>query len=106
MDKVLSIKHQQYIKHRNFESDSFIAKIFYTNYANRYKFSMRELWMFKGCRAFTRATSKEYVKSWMNYVKVDSFLHVRKLFTKLITRDIAIMITPRLPENYNEFEFN
>lgn len=106
VNKVLSIQHNQHIKHRNFDSDSFIAKIFYTNYANKYKFKMRELWMFKGCREFTRAVSQEYRENWKRYVEVDSFMHIRKLYQKHKNREIAIKLALKPSTDYNEFDLN
>ncbi len=106
LNKILSEEHKQQIKHRNFESDSMIAKIFYTNYANRYKFKMRELWMFKGCREFTRAVSKSYVENWKSYIQVDSFMHIRKLYKKLNNRQLAIRFAVKPTAEYNEFDLD
>jgi len=106
MDKHLSNKYGQRIEHRNFESDSFIAKIFYTNYANKYKFKMRELWGFKGCRSFTRSVAKEYPSNFKRYVQVDNFTQISRVYTKFTNRDIAIKIAVKPTKEYNEFQID
>ena len=88
----MSEQYKIQLKHRNFESDSLIAKIFYTNYAGKYRFKLRQVWMFKGCREFTRGVSKEYHKRWKNYIQVDSFMHIAKLYTKLNNKQLVTLI--------------
>jgi hypothetical protein len=68
------------IQHRNWESDNYLAKIFYTNYENKYKFKFHELWGFKGCRDFTKAVGIEYPKNWKKYIQVDHTLKISKLY--------------------------
>lgn len=103
INKKVSEEYKLQIKHRNFESDSFIAKIFYTNYANKYKFKLRQVWMFKGCREFTREVSAEYRERWKSYIQVDSYMHINKLYNKYKVKDLAIKYTAKPTEDYNEF---
>lgn len=94
-------------RHRNFESDDFLAKIFYTNFANKYKFQNRDLWQFKGHRDFKRATAEAYPENWKMYVQVDNYKLISKMFKKnnktnwILNRDNAL-----IDENYNEFDMN
>ena len=43
------------LQNQNWESDQFVAKIFYTNYETKYRFKNHDLWGFKGLRDFTRS---------------------------------------------------
>ena len=101
-----SIEHDKRLKHRNFESDSFIAKIFYTNFASKYRFQNRELWQFKGCRDFTRKTSEAYKKNWKKYIQVENFANISDLFKKTIKRDKVMRKGKVKEDNYNEFEID
>ena len=70
-----SIKQGTTIRHRNFESDNYLAKIFYTNFASKYKFKNRELWMFQPTRAFQRTVSKIYPEKWKIFLQVENNKH-------------------------------
>jgi len=99
-----SIVLEQRVTHRNFESDNFLCKIFYTNYANKYKFKLREIWMFKGIRQYTRAVSKVYPERWKLFIQVDSFMHIKDLYKKYLKRDWINRRSSTITEGYNEFE--
>jgi len=104
-DHKKSEKYNILATHKNFNSDSFIAKIVYSNYHVKYKVKNRELWSFKGTRPFTRAASQEFRRCWKKYVMVDTTLKIeyaRKL------KDLRYQIykerkTQELPEAYDEF---
>jgi hypothetical protein len=81
-DYKTSKQYQKQIQHKNWESDGFIAKIFYTNYEQKYRFKFHELWGFKGVRQFKRAVSKNYPLKWNYYVIVDNLLRISRLFRK------------------------
>jgi len=68
------------IQNQNWESDQFIAKIFYTNFETKYRFRNHELWAFKGVRDFTRKVGQTYPQEWKKYVQVDDLVRVSKLF--------------------------
>ncbi len=78
----LSGDHQKKIQHRNWESDDYIAKIFYTNYEQKYRFKFHELWGFEAVRQFKRAVSQEYPERWKRYQVVDNLLRISRLFRK------------------------
>lgn len=78
-------KSQEYLKviqHRNWESDKFLAKIFYTNFESKYRFRNHELWGFKACREFTRTVGRVYPLQFKKYVMIDPSLIISKLFRK------------------------
>lgn len=70
------------IQNQNWESDQYVAKIFYTNYESKYKFRNHELWGFTGVRDFKRTVGKTYPKEWKKYVMVDDMVRVSKIFRK------------------------
>lgn len=101
-----SLKYNMPLQHRNFESDNYIAKIFYTNYANKYKFRNRELWYFKGARNFTRTVGKTYPQNWKMYVQVENFEMINKLFKNAKARQYYAKKLENDILDYNEFEMN
>lgn len=106
IDYTLTHETGNVARHRNFESDNFLAKIFYTNYANKYKFRHRELWQFKGVRSFTRKVAEVYPENWKMYVQVDNISFISKIFRKK-RRDHWILNNVRpVPDDYNEFEMD
>jgi len=104
VDYSVSLDTGTRLRHRNFESDNFLAKIFYTNYANKYKFQHRELWQFKGVRKFTRTVAEVYPENWMNYLQVDNLAHISKMFKKSIKTELIMKRNDIIPESYNEFD--
>lgn len=105
-DQITSVKLGTRVQHRNFESDNFLAKIFYTNYAIKYKFQHRELWQFKGIRDFTRTVSRLYPENWKMYLQVDNMKAISKIFKKSIKKDYAIKMQPIITDEYNEFDLD
>lgn len=99
-----SVDHGQLIEHRNFESDMFFAKIFYTNYERKYSFKFNDLWAFKGCRNFGREVSRTYPKTWKKYIQVDHTLKISRLYRTEKRRLSVNIKTAIFLENYNEFE--
>ena len=70
------------LQNQNWESDQFLAKIFYTNYETKYRFRNHELWGFSALRDFKRAVGKTYPKEWKKYLQVDNLTQISKLFRK------------------------
>jgi hypothetical protein len=105
-DYATSLTYNKRLKHRNFESDNYIAKIFYTNYAAKYKFRNRELWQLKGERDFTRTVSEKYPENWNRYVKVESFELINRLYRKSKGRDYYAKKLEKDLQDYNEFDMD
>lgn len=104
MDMRTSLEYMQKIKHRNFESDQHIAKIFFTTFANKYRFKNHELWAFDSTRDFSRTVSKTYPENWKKYVEVDPRMKISKVFSKenyYMEREEA---AKDLLQDYNEFD--
>lgn len=104
MDMRTSLQYMQKIKHRNFESDQHIAKIFFTTFANKYRFKNHELWAFDSTRDFSRTVSATYPENWKKYVEVDPRMKISKVFSKenyYMEREES---AKDLLQDYNEFD--
>jgi hypothetical protein len=92
------------IQHRNWESDNYLAKIFYSNYESKYKFKFHELWGFKACRSFTREVGKKYPENWKIYIQVDHTLKVSRLYRGYLKDVNRLTIDKERLEDYNPLE--
>jgi hypothetical protein len=103
-----SIKNETKIRHKNFESDNFLAKIFYTNYHSKYKFKHRDLWSFDGVREFKRSVASTYPDNWKLYIQVENGIKISAYLRKakkndwFKNREQTFVIDPL----YNEFDIN
>lgn len=104
IDMKTSLEYMQKIKHRNWESDQHLAKIFFTTFANKYRFKNHELWAFDATRDFSRKVSATYSENWKKYVEVDPRVKISKVFNrenyKLERQEEAKILL----EEYNEFD--
>jgi hypothetical protein len=91
------------LQNQNWESDNYIAKIFYTNYETKYRFKNHELWAFKGIRGFTRTVGKTYPLQWKKYIMVDNLVKVSRLFRKEKFKQFKKDETEDLLNDYDEF---
>lgn len=91
------------LQNQNWESDHFLAKIFYTNFETKYRFKNHELWGFKGVRDFTRAVGKTYPKEWKKYVQVDNKIKISRIFRLEKFKQQKIEELPDLLKDYDEF---
>lgn len=74
---------QQYLKniaHRNLHSDSYLAKIFYTNFLDRFTFKFHELWGFKPARWIKTHVGETYPEKWPMYIRVDPYKKITAIF--------------------------
>lgn len=95
------------VVNRNLNSDSYLAKLFYTNYEQKYRFKNRDLWKFKGCRKFTNSVSEAYVEKWPNYIVVENYVKISSLYreSKIHEKRMRKRTTP-VPDDYNEFHLD
>jgi len=94
------------ITNQNHETDGKLAKIFYTNYNNKYRFTNRVMWMFKGCRDFKRELGAVYPQDWKKYREIDPNLKINKLYKRRIKRDVVKKMQARMLDYYNEFDMD
>jgi hypothetical protein len=101
-----SIKYGFEVSNNNLISDGKLAKIFYTNYAVKYKVKDREIWTFAPCRLFKRHVAKSYSENWEKYIEVPDNLKISKLYTEIVTKDMEKKETSSMIVNYNEFDLS
>jgi hypothetical protein len=104
MDMKTSLEYMQKVKHRNWESDQHVAKIFFTTFANKYKFKNHELWAFNATRDFSRTVSATYPQNWKKYVEVDPYVKISKVFNSDRYNLERKEETGDLLQEYNEFD--
>ena len=105
VDFKTSADHGKVIQHKNYESDDYLAKIFFTTFASRYKFKNNELWGFTGVREFKRTVAKEYPKKWNSYIQVDPRMKISSLYRSRLYNIERNEDAKESLKTYNEFEF-
>ena len=68
------------VNHANWDSDNYLAKICYTNYSLKYRFSDRELWGFAPVKQFKSAVAGSFPKKYNNYIHLTENIKLSKLF--------------------------
>jgi hypothetical protein len=108
IDVANSIKNKFKTRHNNFESDNYLAKIFYTNFSTKYRFKNREMWTFKATRDFKRSVAKVYPVNWKLYVQVESGKNIANYMKRARKNDYFRKIgeTFIADSSYNEFDLN
>lgn len=104
MNYQASLVHGQVLGYRNWESDSFLAKIFYTNYSSKYRFKHHDLWSFEPIRQFKRTVAKTYPENWKMYIQVDHTLKISSLFRKAKAREYFKADQQRQLQEYNDLD--
>lgn len=103
LNHMLSGVHKKLIGRHNLQTDGYLAKIFYSNYDNKYTFPARELWMFTAVRPFKHNVSRNYENNWMNYIMVEKHMIINKQYKKKLGKQYIEKKLSHVPENYNEF---
>jgi len=101
-----SIKNNVLTRIKNYESDGYLAKIFYTNYASKYLFAFREFWEFKGYKDFTNGVSKSYPENWKKYIMIENGRLISKLYKKASKKIFAMDQPKIIAADYNEFNLD
>lgn len=99
-----SIKANAPIKHRNYETDGHVAKIYYSPRLSKLFGRDRSLWSFTGYRTFKRTLAKEYPKNWKNYRMVESFREIVNTYKKAKRKEYVMTSIEQSTKNYNEFD--
>jgi len=105
MDMKTSLDYMLKIKHRNWESDQHVAKIFYTTFGTKYRFRNHELWAFDSARVYSRQVSAEYPEKWKLYVEVDPHRKISTIFRNKNYKRTKEEEEREMLKDYNEFEF-
>lgn len=99
-----TLTHEKVLGYRNWESDGYLAKIFYTNYSSKYRFKFHELWSFEPIRQFKRTVAKTYPENWKTYIQVDHTLKISALFRKAKVREYYKAEQERKLQEYNDLD--
>lgn len=105
-DYKTSAELQQLIQHRNWESDNYLAKIFYTNSGTKYRFLHSRLWGFKPVRQFSRSVGQTYPENYLRYLIVDNKKRINELFRKHSYRMYRESVEKQELQHYNEFDLD
>jgi hypothetical protein len=106
VDYKRSIEYNMKLQNMNWESDQYLAKIFYTTFENKYRFRNHELWMFDAVRDFKRTVAKTYPENWKRYILLDNMIKVSRIFRKQKMQDFIKNETEQLLEQYDEFNLD
>lgn len=106
IDFATSAKYGRVIQNKNYESDDYIAKIFYTNYETKYSFKHHEMWSFTGVRDFKRTVAQTYPQQWKKYVVVDNMVRISRMFRKQTYKQKKVVETADLLKTYDEFNLD
>ena len=105
VDYKTSEAHEKVVQHKNWNSDDFLCKVFYTNHASKFSFLDHKLWSALPAREFSRAASDAFKTNWVNCIQVDHTLKIAKLYRKRSFKQYILEKENSVLENYNEFEF-
>jgi hypothetical protein len=100
----LSVELRKVIQHRNWESDQYLAKIFYTNSATKYRFTFSNLWGFSPVRQFSRTVAKHYPENFNRYLHVEDYKKINAVFRRKVFK-LDMQNKDKIAlETYNEFD--
>lgn len=99
-----SSKYGYIVTNNNWDTDGKVGKIFYSNYANKYKFINRECWGFTSSRTFSRTVAKIYPEQWPMYIAIDPYKKIRKIYQGTKMKVIRDKNNQKGLETYNELE--
>lgn len=96
------------LRHKNFESDNYLAKIFYTNFFNKYSFRNREMWKFTATRTFKRTVANVYPENWKIYLQVENGQKISRYMKNMAKNNYMRKRTNSFEAGdvYNEFDLN
>jgi hypothetical protein len=104
IDIVKSLEYGIVAKHQNWDSDSKLLKIFYTNQNSKFPFQNKQVWAFKAVKQFRKAASEAYKMDWPKYIVVDSQKKISAMFAQYKTKDFTMAPGARIPEGFEEFK--
>lgn len=79
-DFAASAKYGKKVNHANWDSDNYLAKICYTNYSLKYRFSDRELWSFDPVKQFKSTVSGSFAKKYTSYIHLNENVKLAQLY--------------------------
>lgn len=91
------------VTYKNWDTDGYIGKIFYTNYAVKYKIRNREVWEFEASKEFRHNVSLAYRQDYRRYMFVNNYLRISNIFRQKKDEAIKFRSNTALGD-YNEFD--
>lgn len=104
VDFKTSAEQAKVIEFRNWESDQYLAKIFFTSFTSKYRYLNHDLWGFKPAQQFSRYVGKYYPDNYKKYVVVDPKLKINSQFSNNFNRSLKDDYDKEALTKYNEFE--
>jgi hypothetical protein len=101
-----SIKYGVVVKHKNWDTDGYVGKIFFSAYYAKYKLKERAIWAFTASREFKRSVKDRYKEDWKRYIVVENTTDVVKMYKKNKSRDYFKIRNTIDKANYNDFEID
>ncbi|NDC94760.1 hypothetical protein EB118_05855 [bacterium] len=101
-----SIKHGFVVKHKNWDTDGYVGKIFFSAYYAKYKLKERAIWAFTASRDFKRAVKESYKENWKTYLVVENTTDVVKMYRKQRSKDYFKVKNVLDKKDYNDFEMD
>lgn len=89
-DYINSREYNMPVNHKNFESNQYLAKIFYSSFQTNYQFRLRKYWYFSAVRTFKRAVSRAFRQNWNMYIKISPFKKISYQIKQLGVRTIKL----------------
>lgn len=80
MDYIESAKLGKKVNHSNWGSENYLAKICYSNYSLKYRFTDRELWSFSAGKSFRSGVSGSFPELYNNYIHLTDKTKLSRLY--------------------------
>lgn len=81
-DVEASFKYEMPIDFKNWDSNGWLCKIFYTNYAAKYRFRNAHLWAFHAGRDLKKKVSNAFKKDFNKYIVYDNHNKISQIYRK------------------------
>jgi len=101
-----SKEYGKVIQNKNWDTDNKLAKIFYTNYYQKYRFANRELWGFEPVRQFKRTVASVYPENYQRYVVMNPGVRISTLYKKAMSVHQKAERDQIRLEEYDEFKLD
>jgi hypothetical protein len=101
-----SIKYGVVVKHKNWDTDGYVGKIFFSAYYAKYKLRERSIWAFTASREFKRTVKDRYKEDFKKYIVVENTTDVVKMYKKNKSRDYFKIRNTIDKAKYNDFEID
>lgn len=99
-----SIKYGIRVTHKNWNTEGYASKIFYSNCSVKYKVQDNNLWIFKAARKLKKEVSKAFNENWNKYIHIDQNTKLSKYISVGKQIEKRIKKTQEDLKTYNEFE--